>query len=428
MRRTYTAWTPEQDKLLVEFVNRGAQDYEIAHEFTRRGIERSVESVRNRCFRLSLTKNNERIMLKDAPPEPPHGTPEQSPEDIRNNAVEQERVRQERLRNLRAEREAIRDIASERSLRSMLDGLFREIVPAIPVPPAPRIYKPNADCTSETLLLHLSDWHYGEIVRGEGTRGMNSYDGAIATDRVHSVIHSAMSIADKMKAGGGWDFPRMVVALNGDLVSGTIHELERHSDPKNIIWSVYECGMLLADAMRRLRSAFPRVDVFCTSGNHGRLPDARKMQSKDPTRNWDTLVALIAKTALRDVPGITFHIPDSYSVAYECEGMTVLQTHGHDIKSWSGIPWYGINRFLGNYNGLEASRGGSIGAYLFGHFHSQTNITYPGGEAFVNGSLIGGTEWTINALGKSDRPCQMMLGIHRNHGVTHRWPIYAEGE
>jgi hypothetical protein len=167
----------------------------------------------------------------------------------------------------------------------------------------------------------------------------------------------------------------LVVALNGDLVTGTIHELERHSDPDNIVWSVYGCGMILADAIRTLSGSFGAVDVYCTSGNHGRLPDARKMQSKDPTRNWDTVAALFAQTALRDVPNVRVVIPNSYAVSYELEGVTVLQSHGHDIKSWSGIPWYGISRFLGNYNGMEAARGGRIGAYLFGHFHSQTNIT-----------------------------------------------------
>lgn len=419
-------WTPTEVELVrVLYCERGATAAECAA-----ALGREYPSIKNLIQRRQMKAGRrpsametvtlpplEVIVPPPPPPEPPR------------DPVEVERERQESARRLREEREALREIAGERSLRRALEQMFSEIVPTFgPVPPyvAPkRTAKDKA--STESLLLHLSDWHYGERVESESTRGFNEYSVEIAERRVQSIVDNAIAIAKKMEAGGGWRFPRLVVALNGDLVTGTIHELERHSDPANIIWAVYGCGMLLADALRKLAAQFPTVDVFVTSGNHGRLPDARRMQSKDPTRNWDTLVALIAQTALRNQSNVTITIPNSYAVSYEVSGVNVLQSHGHDIKSWSGIPWYGISRFLGNYNGMEAARGGRIGAYLFGHFHSQTNITYPGGEAFVNGSLIGGTEWTVGTLGRADRPCQMMLAFHPDHGVTHRWPIYAEG-
>jgi hypothetical protein len=419
-------WTPTEVELVrVLYSERGATAAECAA-----AVGRDYPSIKNLIQRRQFKAGKRPSAMANVtlppiefivPPPPP-------PEPARD-PIEIERERQEASRRLREEREALRDIAGERSLRRTLEQMFSAIVPQLEavLPPAP--VKPNKrdQPSTESLLLHLSDWHYGERVDSESTRGFNAYNVAVAERRVHSIVDNAIAIAKKMEAGGGWRFPRLVVALNGDLVTGTIHELERHSDPANIIWAVYECAMLLASALQKLAGAFPQVDVYCTSGNHGRLPDARRMQSKDPTRNWDTLVALIAKTALREQKNVTITIPNSYAVSYEVEGTTVLQSHGHDIKSWSGIPWYGISRFLGNYNGMEAARGGRIGAYLFGHFHSQTNITYPGGEAFVNGSLIGGTEWTVGTLGRADRPCQVMLAFHPEHGVTHRWPIYAEG-
>jgi hypothetical protein len=399
----------DEETLRTMYCEQGASVTDIA-----RVLKRSMGSIRTKAQYMMLQRTATAVAAGGAP--------------VPVDPVEAEQGRQRRAREMQAEREALREVAGEKSLRATLTELFRSVAPSFPPPPR---YQPpkrtSASATSETLLLHLSDWHYGERVDAESTRNLNAYNVEIATERVRSVVHGAISIADRMRAGGGWRFPRLVVALNGDIVTGTIHELERHSDPQNIIWSTYSAGLLVAHAIRTLAGSFEQVDVYCTSGNHGRLPDARRMQSKDPTRNWDTAVGLFAKTALRDCPNVTFEIPNSYAVSYEVEGTTVLQSHGHDIKSWSGIPWYGISRFLGNYNGMEAARGGRIGAYLFGHFHSQTNITYAGGEAFVNGSLIGGTEWTVGTLGKADRPCQMMLAFHPEHGVTHRWPIYAEG-
>ena len=297
--KTYVVWTPEQDALLRTLVSQRVLNRDIVTEFARRGIRRTVSSVRTRCAVLGLVSNNQRLELHEVPlmepEELPDTGPAPAPAPPPPDPIEVEQERQERLRALRAEREALRDVANEKSLRATLEALFRDIVAQ--VPPLPPIAVPPGKGTEtrETLLLHLSDWHYGEIVDGQGTRGMNAYNTEIARRRVSTIVQSAIGIAEKMRAGGGWAFPRLVVALNGDLVSGTIHELERHSDPKNIVWSVYECGLLLAESLRVLAEHFPQVDVFCTSGNHGRLPDARRMQSKDPTRNWDTLVALIAK-------------------------------------------------------------------------------------------------------------------------------------
>lgn len=82
------------------------------------------------------------------------------------------------------------------------------------------------------------------------------------------VGRAALSIREKLTRGG-WHLPRLVVAVNGDMISGTIHEVERHSDSPNVIAAAYGCGMLLAQLLRDLAAEFPDVTVVGTSGNHG---------------------------------------------------------------------------------------------------------------------------------------------------------------
>lgn len=337
--------------------------------------------------------------------------------------VEVERDRLERLAARREEREALRAIAGERSLRAFLERLARETTAQLPPPPP---YQPPAITTgtaTETLLLMLSDWHAFETVKAERMRGFNAYDGPTFGRRVRKVVDTTLSLKRRMERGGGWRFPRLVVSANGDFVSGTIHELERHTDAPNIVWAVYATARVLAACLRDLAGDFEQVEVFCSSGNHGRLPDARRMQQKDPTRNWDSLVYLIARDALADCPQVRWYIPDAYSVAFDVEGWRFLQTHGHDIKSWNQIPHYGINRAVANLNALEAAHGRPVNYFLFAHFHNKTSLEHAAGEWFINGSLIGGTEFSMQALGKVDRPCQWLLGVHADHGVTHRWPL-----
>ena len=288
------------------------------------------------------------------PPAPP--VPEPPPRD----PVEVEQERLARLKGLREERQALREVAGEKSLRTMLELLIHRAVPVFPLPKARPIPTVSAEAEQETLLLVLSDFHGFELVSPEATRGLNEYSGFIMCQRAHRVVESVLSIKQRMERGGGWVFPKLVIALNGDMVSGTIHEVERHTDAQNIVTATYGVGLLVAAMVQDLAAAFGEVEVFCISGNHGRLPDARKMQSKDPLRNFDTLIALTAKEVTRQLPNVSWHIPNAYAVAYDIEGWTVLQQHGDNVPPGAlSVPLYGIDRQVRNINALEAQRGGA---------------------------------------------------------------------
>lgn len=330
----------------------------------------------------------------------------------------------ERLR----ERQVINELAGERSFRAHLERLAMATVPLLPPPPAYKPITTKGKPTTETMLQMLSDFHAYETVKPSRVRDFNIYSADIFGQRARGIVENHIAIKTKMEQGGGWRFPELVIALNGDLISGTIHELERHSDAPNVILAVYGAAMVLAQMVRDLAAHYEAVRIFCTSGNHGRLPDARRVQQKDPLRNWDAMIAILAKEATRNIPHLAWVIPDSYAVGYEIQGWRFVQTHGHEINSWNQIPYYGLNRAVTNLNALEASRGKPIHYWLFGHFHSLSQIPAANGETLINGSLIGGNEYSVNALGKADKPKQWLLGVHREQGVTHRWPVSVDSK
>lgn len=345
--------------------------------------------------------------------------------EVERDPVDVERERLDRTRKLQAERDAIKALAGEKSFRGFLESLVRDVVDRLAPPPP---YAPQAPLasleTTETLYLALSDWHAYEAVQPQRVMGLNQYDADVFGRRVRRVISTTLDIKARLERGG-WRFPRLVVGVNGDMLSGTIHEVERHSDAPNIVLAAFGCGRVLAEAVRDLSAHFEAVDVVCTSGNHGRLPDARKVQSKDPTRSWNTLVALVAATALEKHQNVRFHIPDSYHALIEIEGWRLYQTHGHGIKSQLGIPFYGLRRHAGNIVTISNLSETPVTYCVYGHFHSASSMPNVIGETFINGSLIGGTEYGIDSYGSVDRPRQLLLGFHAEHGVTHRWPILA---
>lgn len=336
----------------------------------------------------------------------------------------EETERRDRVRKLREEQELLKAVAGEKSLRSLLEKLTRQYAAHFTAPPPYRPLPAAKGETRESMAMVLSDWHSAEVISREGTRGHNEYNAHITAQRAHRVVSSAISIKQRLERSG-WRFDELMLMLNGDMVPGTIHEIEKHTDAENIVLTVHGTGWILAQSIRDLAAVYPKVRCMCLSGNHGRLPDARRVQQKEPLRSWDTMVYLYAKAFLADLTNIEWHIPNAYSALFDVQGWTFGQMHGHDIKGWNSIPFYGIQRSTRNQNALEAARRNTIHYWVISHFHSQSSLPQAAGEVFINGSLCGGTEFTVNGMGVADPPNQLMFGVHPEHGVTHRWPLYA---
>jgi predicted transcriptional regulator len=342
--------------------------------------------------------------------------------DLQPPETAQERA--ERIRQLSVQRDLLKSTEGEQSFRWFLESLLHETVDRLDPPPKYKKEKCREEKTEETMVALWSDWHYGELVKAESVQGLNEYNPDIASARVYSLVQKTIGIKNKLERGG-WNFPRLVIALNGDMITGSIHELEKSSSPNNIVLASYQCARLLALAIRDLAAEFESVTVISTSGNHGRLDSKSKSTpSKEPLRNWDSVVYLNAMTALENVKNVEFLIPDSYTAVFEVEGYTFAQNHGHDIKAFGTvIPIYGFNRMVSSLNSIRVCRSDPINYFLFSHYHSASRVSYAGSEYMINGSLIGATEYGVNSLGKADKPCQLLFGVHRDHGITSSWNI-----
>jgi hypothetical protein len=381
--------------------------------------EAERETLVSRSTIIEYRKAWKREKAKEEQPEVETATPPDELEDAIQKIAKQ--------RDIRREREVLMAVAGEKSFRAYLADLMHDVAPRIS--PLPQAATPKfQDDTSHETMAHLwSDWHAFEEVKASRVMGFNEFTGRILCERTRRIVLTGLSIKNRMERGGGWLFRNAVIGLNGDFISGTIHELERHSDASNVIVAAFSTGLLLGYAIRELAAHYEHVEINCTSGNHGRLPDARKVQQKDPTRSWDTAIYLYAMTALRDIKNITWHIPESYFAMYKIEGWQVLQFHGHDIKAWNSIPHYGIDRFGRNTQALFNSRKERIDYFLVSHFHTSSGVQAAGGETFINGSIIGGNEFSVGALGKADKPSQWMFTVHPEHGMAFRMPIMGNG-
>jgi transposase-like protein len=334
--------------------------------------------------------------------------------------------RRARTRELAREREELNAVAGEKSVRAFLDALVRDAAtPFRPVAPPAKAPKGSAKAT-RFPLLHLSDWHFEEIVKPDAVMGLNEYNAGVACRRVYRVVHAFLDWARTQRAGGN-AMPEVVVALNGDMLSGVLHALEKHSSAPNVVRATLACGRLVGLALRDLAANFPRVRVYGTVGNHGRMPDDKKVPTKDPTRSFDYIAYAFARELLRGTKHVVFELPDSYGAVYEVAGHTVYQGHGNFVKQQMGIVGYGMRRFVANLAANMGAAGHSLRYAFFGHFHQASSAEFAGVTAFIGPSLIGTQEYGFLSGGSVNRPAQQCFVFDKELGHCATENFYGEG-
>lgn len=272
-----------------------------------------------------------------------------------------------------------------------------------------------------TALLMLSDLHLDEVVDVHEMAGMNSYSREIAEQRLERVIEGAVRVTQHYVAGVHFD--GITVALNGDILTGDIHDELARTNEAPTPASIAHWVPKLASALIHLADHFGRVHVPCTDGNHDRsykkTPSKKRAESSFAWIVYNWLADLC-----RDDERITFSISTASGQVYPIYGTTFHQVHGDGFRSAGGVGgiYPSMLKYLHRMEAMYASQGQVINMHLLGHWHQLIF-----GPTFtVNGSLKGFDEYAkTNGFG-FERPQQSLMIVTPEHGITQRMAVFAE--
>lgn len=310
------------------------------------------------------------------------------------------------------------------SLDHTIADLMREYRSAMPVPKlkGDSSRTPKLVRTKESICLLLSDLHVGETVSAEAMHGINRYDIDVFMARMERLAELVEDICfDHLT---GYEFEELVIYGLGDLVNGmfgAMHDELIVTQAADLMETVYGLAYVLVQFIARMRRRFARVRSKWAPGNHGRM--SRKPWAKGASLNWDMVVPQIVSSFFAGDATVEFDIPDSFFFVDEIRGQRVLGFHGHQVKGWSGIPWYGIKRFDENLTGALAKVGVDIDHIVMGHFHTEAIFDRVRGEVVASGCVKGADEFTLSAGFRPAPAGQTMFGMHEDHGITHRWRL-----
>lgn len=341
-----------------------------------------------------------------------YSPPQETAEDIHSAAdavidaakVTAERDQARKLNRSKQEVKALADrlIALESTVAWMHSAPAH---PPVIVTPSAR---PKSGKRIATPVFLLSDLHFGESVTLTETLGKNEYDLSIAAARMSKCWDNMLWLRkDFARANGTCD--DTVLVLNGDIVSGDIHDELRETNDGGLRDQCNAAVAALLPGIKAFAKATPGVlHIVCIGGNHGRL--THKQQIKNGTQHSVEHIGVYdpLRRYLGDMQGkIAWHIPASERHIIHVHGRRISTQHGTMIRSQGGIggTLVPMTRWVTRANDADL--------YLFGHFHEADAY----GKIVKNGSLIGPSAYTA-WLGIEDRgPEQVAFVLDADRGV-----------
>lgn len=268
-------------------------------------------------------------------------------------------------------------------------------------------------------ILFGSDWHWGEVVKPSEIGGVNEYNLVIARERLKRLVDTTIDLLTNHMVNP--QYPGIVFALGGDMVSGNIHEELSETNDVPIMPAVLDLVDHLYWAIKRLKEVFGRVFLPCVAGNHGR--STKKIRAKEFNYNsYDWLIYQQLDRMFAEDPDVVFFIPDGTDALVNIAGHRYLFSHGCQFRSFgdSMIGSLGpIVRGDHKKRGRNAQVGQEYDTLVIGHFHQLMQMK----RVICNGSLVGYSEYAYSNNFGYEPPQQALWITHPKNGITFSMPV-----
>lgn len=277
--------------------------------------------------------------------------------------------------------------------------------------PAKMAYKANTKAGSPiTHVLQLTDLHNGEVTVKDEVDGFGEFNPKIFTQRLHKLATAVLDVTRVKRSG--YNIPHLHILGTGDYVSGDIHDELKVTNAYPAPVQAVRAGMDIGEMIAMMAPHFERVTCdFITLDNHGRM--TRKNQAaQGGENNWGYVVAHIIKQYLGRHANVDVRIHAKASALVPIGAERYLLFHGHQIKGWAGVPYYGFDRRVA----MEAVKRMNFPETGFtklcmGHFH----VAMDSPNWLIGGSLSG-TNAFDHSCGRHAQAHQTSWLVHPQHG------------
>lgn len=274
-----------------------------------------------------------------------------------------------------------------------------------------------------TPILLLSDLHYQEVVNPAEIGGINAYNSRIAERRIRSVFDDGIKLVRNYS--GDLTIDGAVVALNGDMLTGIIHDELLNTNDQLMFPALVSLANILCAGIGQWADEFGAVHVPCEWGNHGRLFQKKKAKGA-AGENFDWMLSQMVQAHFANDPRVTVEHTLSPHLVFQVYATRFLLTHGnHGVGGSSGHGiggiWPTIMRALSKIRAQMSATGVEFDMALMGHWHQF--IVSSG--LVINGTPKGPDEWSTQMGFTPEPPSQSLIMVTPERGVTDVRAIYC---
>jgi hypothetical protein len=314
-------------------------------------------------------------------------------------------------------------LQSYRREHGKLEIFFEQVIEAIqPIEPLRHVKFERGSATPVVPVLHLTDLHIGAVQEPNEIEGFNAYSPEIAEARLQDMTARWLRWTDYQRKA--YTINDAAIIITGDLISGDIHDELRITNAYPSPVQVAEAARMIAAGIAQIAPYFNSVAIhFISEDNHSRL--TKKPQAKEAGLNsMNYLVGKMIEAHIKEHQNVKMSIYPMLEKVIEVNERLYLISHGHNVRGWMGVPWYGVERKVGKeaqsrlhliMQEVERAREIGFHKYVFGHFHTPIDTTL-----YSCGASLQGADAYDHQAGRYANPGQSAWLVHPRNGEFNR--------
>lgn len=257
-----------------------------------------------------------------------------------------------------------------------------------------------AEESDNDLIVCLSDIHLGLDVKNN----FGAYNSAIAERYMEHYLQKIREIQNRHHS------ENCVIAIIGDLISGSIHTTVRLENRENVIEQVQKVSEMVANFAYELSKTFATVTVDSVAGNHSRIGKYSEVLRDE---RLDDIPLWYMKAKLAHIDNIRFVDDniDSTIGCFELRGQKYWITHG-DMEAFTES---GMSK-------LVMMIGYKPCAILTGHMHHCSYDDLANVKLIRSGSFSGTADDYCVSKRISGHPSQMVCVADKD-GIQALYPV-----
>ena len=257
---------------------------------------------------------------------------------------------------------------------------------------------------AETAVLTMSDIHYGKHTK--------TFNPDVCKRRLDRIGVKLGRIRELL---GEYEINQLVVMLLGDANDGNdIFATQAHEQAiTNVEQQAWELSDYLAGWLKNQKEIWPSIRVECVPGNHGRSKGSAE------AANWDFVMYRYLKMKAKQYARVGYG-EGEWLRKVAIRGHQYVLFHGHDVRSFSGIPFYGLLLRMTRWMSTKLA---PFDLALVGHFHTSGTWRINNMRLVLSGTMVSDDDWAMRILGWESATEWSLFGVSNKRPITWQFPI-----